>query len=118
MIYRAAGIHLYMAELYTYWTFWENGLLRPSTITALGIVNDGSYYDISNEREELGVMGRVGLLVTEDDGLRIANTHYNHDPYTNEITGFIDLTGNLLRKQEILEDAILDERAREQGKIL
>ena len=33
--------------------------------------------------------------------------------YTTEITGWHDLTGNLLAKQEYIEDQIIRERARE-----
>ncbi|MDA3929764.1 MAG: RagB/SusD family nutrient uptake outer membrane protein, partial [Prolixibacteraceae bacterium] len=35
------------------------------------------------------------------------------DPFTNEIIGWRDLTGNLRAKQNLLEEQILDERARE-----
>jgi hypothetical protein len=38
---------------------------------------------------------------------------YIHDPFTNEILGFRDLSGNFQAKQELLESRILDERARE-----
>jgi hypothetical protein len=112
IIYRAAGIHLYMAEIYTYMAFDQNGLIRTNTTEALSIVNDGSNYDISVTREQMGVRGRVGLGSPED-GLRIANIVYYHDPYTNEITGFINLGSNLLAKQQLFEEQLLDEKARE-----
>jgi hypothetical protein len=38
---------------------------------------------------------------------------YHHDPYTNEITGFTNLGSNLLAKQQLFEEQLLDERARE-----
>jgi starch-binding outer membrane protein, SusD/RagB family len=112
IIYRAAGIHLYMAEVYTWWAFNQNGLIRTNTTTALGIVNNGSNYDISQSRVQMGVRGRVGLG-SSSDGLRISNIAYTHDPYNNEITGYRNLTNNLLAKQQLFEEEILDERARE-----
>jgi hypothetical protein len=112
IIYRAAGIHLYMAEVYTYLAFNQNGLIRTNTTTALNIVNNGSNYDISSSRAQLGVRGRVGLG-SSADGLKITNIVYIHDPYTNEITGFKDLTSNFLAKQQLFEEQLLDERARE-----
>jgi hypothetical protein len=112
IIYRAAGIHLYMAEVYTWWAFNQNGLIRTNTTTALAIVNNGSNYDVSQSRVQMGVRGRVGLGGTSD-GIRISNIVYTHDPYNNEITGYRNLTNNLLAKQQLLEEEILNERARE-----
>jgi len=112
IIYRAGSIHLYMAEIYTWWAFNQNGLIRTNTTVALGIVNNGSNYDVSETRVQLGVRGRVGLG-SPNDGLRIANISYMHDPYTNEIIGYKNLTNNLLGKQQQFEEELLDERARE-----
>ena len=61
----------------------------------------------------MGVLGRVGLVQTPYDGIRIGNIIYTHDPYTNKITGFKDYSNNLAAKQRYLEERILDERARE-----
>jgi hypothetical protein len=113
IVYRAADIHLYLAEIYTYWEFVQTGNVRPSVSKALGLVNDGSYYGQSAAREQLGVRGRVGLGWNEDDAISITNIIYEHDPYTNKIVGYRDLTGNLREKQLYLEEQILDERARE-----
>jgi hypothetical protein len=112
IVYRAASIHLYMAEIYTYWAFEQNGLIRTYTNNALNIVNNGSYYTVSQSRPQLGVRGRVGLGSTSD-GISISNIIYVHDPFTNEILGYKDYTGNLAAKQLYLEEQILDERARE-----
>ncbi len=112
IVYRAGGIHLYMAELYVYWVADRNGLIRTATNNALKIVNDGSHYDISVTREQMGVRGRVGLG-SENDGIKIANIMYIHDPFTNEIIDYLNLEGNLEEKQRILEEEILRERARE-----
>ncbi|KPK80773.1 MAG: hypothetical protein AMS27_16195 [Bacteroides sp. SM23_62_1] len=113
IIYRAAGIHLYMAELYTYWVF-ERGQPppRPFTSNAVNIVNNGSNYSSSPARPQMGVRGRVGLG-SGYDGIRVSNIIYTHDPFSNEITGYKDYSGSLLAKQEYLEERILDEKARE-----
>ncbi|MFO7371204.1 MAG: RagB/SusD family nutrient uptake outer membrane protein [Bacteroidales bacterium] len=112
IIYRAGGIHLYMAEIYTYWATWYNGVIRTNTREALGFVNDGSNYDISITRRQYGVRGRVGLG-SGYDALRISDIHYLHDPFTNKLTGYINVTNNLLGKQKIFEEQLLEERARE-----
>ena len=112
ILYRAGGIHLYMAELMTYHAFDQNGLIRPDTRGAVDIVNNGDIYSKVFGHPELGVRGRVGLG-QGDDGIRIADIEYIRDPFTNEILGYSDLTGNLLAKQELLEEKILEERARE-----
>ena len=112
IIYRAAGIHLYLAEVYTYWVALRDGILRTETTVAVNLVNDGSTYSIRPSREQRGVRGRVGLG-SGDDGINVGNINYIHDPFTNEITGFRDLTGNFPAKQRLLEDQIMDERARE-----
>lgn len=112
MIYRAAGIHLYMAEVYTYWAYDQNGIIKQNIDAALGILNDGSNYTLSADRVEVGVRGRVGLG-SASDGISVKNINYLHDPFTNKVTGYIDLTGNFPGKQEYLEEQILDEKARE-----
>jgi hypothetical protein len=112
IIYRAGGIQLYLAEIYTWWAFEQNGLIRPFTTNALNIINDGSNYDVQVTRKQLGIRGRVGFTGSYD-GFQVGNINYIHDPYTNEITGYTDLTGNFLAKQLYLEELILDERGRE-----
>ncbi len=112
IVYRAAGIHLYMAEIYAYWAYDINGLIRTNTAEAVKIVNDGSNYDILVTRDEMGVRGRVGLG-SGINGIDILNIQYEHDPFTNEILGYEDIGHDFPRKQELLEQHILDERARE-----
>jgi hypothetical protein len=111
IIYRAAGIHLYVAEIYAWWEYMRGGEVKPFISNAINIVNDGSNYGYP-PRPQLGVRGRVGLG-SGYDGIRIANIIYIHDPFSNKITGYINLSGNLLAKQLLLEERILDERARE-----
>jgi tetratricopeptide (TPR) repeat protein len=109
IIYRAAGVNLYMAEIYNYWNFvGTNGSINSFILNALKIINDGSYYDASVTRSQLGVRGRVGL-----DGFIVQNINIITDPFTNEVIGSRDLSGNLLAKQYKLEDQIMDERVRE-----
>jgi hypothetical protein len=112
IIYRAGSIHLFLAEIYTYMMFDQNGSVKTNLNYAKGIVNDGAFYDIAQDRTQLGVRGRVGLG-NGYDALNFDNIRYFHDPFTNEITGYIDLSSNMLKKQQYFEGDILDERARE-----
>ncbi len=114
IVYRAAGIHFYMAEIHTYWAYLQGDLVRQNIDAALGIVNDGSYYTLDANRPEIGIRGRAGYF-DDDDLIGVGNINYIHDPFTNEITGYNDLTGNFLAKQEYLEEQILDEKVREMG---
>ena len=60
----------------------------------------------------MGVRGRVGLG-DDTDGIKVGNINYVHNPYTNEVIDYIDLTGDFYGKQLYLEEQIIDERARE-----
>ena len=111
-IYRAGGVHLWLAEVYTWWQYNIGGVVRPFTSNAVNIMNDGSNYTIDAAREQLGVRGRVGVGGAQD-GLRVGNINYIHHPYTNEVIDYIDLTGDFVGKQLYLEDKIIEERARE-----
>ncbi len=111
-IYRAAGVHLWLAEVYTYWSFEQNGIVRPFTSNAVNIVNNGTNYTIDANREQMGVRGRVGFG-DKNDGIKIGNLNYIHHPFTNKVIGYTDLTGDFLGKQLFLEEQIMDERARE-----
>ncbi|MBN2215667.1 MAG: RagB/SusD family nutrient uptake outer membrane protein [Bacteroidales bacterium] len=113
IIYRAGSIHLYMAEIYTWRMYDINGIIRTNTTKALNIMNDGRDYSVDPNRPQQGVLGRVGLIQTADDGIRLSDIIYTHDPYTNEIIGFLNYINNLPAKQRWLEERILDERARE-----
>jgi starch-binding outer membrane protein, SusD/RagB family len=112
IIYRAASIHLFLAEIYTYLMFDQGGQVKTNLNWAKGLVNDGAFYDASQNRTQLGVRGRVGLG-DGYDALSFDNIRYIHDPFTNEITGYINLTNNILKKQQYFEDDLMDERARE-----
>ncbi|MBN1927829.1 MAG: RagB/SusD family nutrient uptake outer membrane protein [Prolixibacteraceae bacterium] len=109
IIYRAASVNLYLGEIYTWLNFRDaSGNITSNTLKALKIINDGSYYDIATNRTQLGVRGRVGL-----PGFEIQNIVFLFDPFTNEVIGWRNLSGNLVAKQQRLEDQIMDERARE-----
>jgi len=112
IVYRAASIHLYMAEIYSYWVYEKAGVPYTYPLFALTFLNDGSNYDINDSRLQMGVRGRVGLSNGED-AINVTNIIYTHDPFTNEITGFVNLTGNLPAKIQYMEDQIMNERARE-----
>lgn len=112
IIYRAAGIHLYLAEIYTYWAALRGGIVRTATDVAVKLVNDGTTYSVLPSRPQRGVRGRVGLG-SGRDGIYVGNINYVHDPFTNEVLGYKDFSGNFPAKQQYLEDLILDEKARE-----
>jgi starch-binding outer membrane protein, SusD/RagB family len=109
IIYRAAGIHLYFAEIYCRWLFNQQGTINTDINRSLNVLNNGTY---NNDGRQLGVRGRVGFG-DGDDAVKIDNIIYQHDPLTNEITGYINLTDKLAEKQDYLEDQIITERARE-----
>ncbi len=112
IVYRAAGVHLWLSELYVWWKFEQNGIVREFTSNAVNILNDGANFDINNTRLQRGVRGRVGFGGLTD-GIRPANINYILDPFTNKVTGYLDVTGNFMGLQLYLEDQIIEERARE-----
>jgi hypothetical protein len=110
IIYRAASIHLYLAEIYVNW--YENGKLAHTKI--VGFLNQ----EITGGNNlQMGVRGRVGLG-SGYDAVSFDNIIYKHDPYTNKISKpaeYSDYTENLTGKKQYLEDQILNERALELG---
>ena len=112
IVYRAAGVHLWLAELYVWWRFEQAGVVREFTSNAVNIVNNGSNYTIDANREQVGVRGRVGIGGA-NDGIKVGNLNYLRHPFTNEVTGYINLTGNFKGLQEYLEELIIEERGRE-----
>ncbi len=112
IIYRAGGIHLYLAEIYVYWAAERGDLIRTETGMAEAVMNDGSNYSPRPDREQLGVRGRVGLG-SSNDGIFMSDDNFTFDPFTNEILGYSSLSGQFQAKQNLLEQGIMDERARE-----
>ena len=113
IVYRAGGIHLELAEVYTWLSENINGQQSARPNIALGIVNDGSYYSVLSNRVQLGIRGRVGYFTSQYDLISTNNIIYQMDPNTNEVLGYVDYTNNLLKKQTYLEEQIMDEKARE-----
>ena len=112
VVYRAAGVHLWLAELYVWWKFEQNGIAREFTSNAVNIINDGANYNVNNTRLQRGVRGRVGFGGATD-GIRPGNINYLRDPFTNKVVGYLDVTGDFKGLQLYLEDEIIAERARE-----
>jgi starch-binding outer membrane protein, SusD/RagB family len=126
IVYRAADIHLYLAEILINQRY-ENvlGTVTSDFRFAMGYLNSGAYDEekTSLNRSQLGVRGRVGIGVSlangrinqqwYDDQIDLVDIIYIKDPYTNEITGFQNLTGNMPAKQRYFVDQVLNERARE-----
>lgn len=111
IIARAASVHLYAAEIYAYYAYVDKGDYTPNPETAEQYINDGSY---NGNGKQLGVRGRVGFADGEERIYLDKNYLYTHNPFTNRIESHITwYTQSLTRKQEWLEDEILDERARE-----
>ncbi|HEC44235.1 MAG TPA: RagB/SusD family nutrient uptake outer membrane protein [Bacteroides sp.] len=110
-IYRAAGIHFYYAEI-TAWGVFKQGEndYRGETTTCLSILNNGNFQGALPRQE--GIRGRVGFG-RGYDAIQLGNIIYTNDPYTNEITGYLDYTDNLDAKRRYLEDQMLEEKARE-----
>ncbi len=121
IIYRAAGIHLYMAEISARWE-WDHSddgsgsNIIPELNLGLKIINNGNYS--TNPNRQLGVRGRVGFggedlhQDRENDDIIVAGRIYIHDLFTNEVIGYEDYP-TLAEKQDYFENEIMEERARE-----
>ncbi len=113
-VYRAGGIHLYQAEVLTHLAYQDEfGSVSSHAQNAIAIVNDGSWFNTLNNRYQRGIKGRAGIFYTPDDGIQSGNDRFIHNPYTNKIIGYEDLSGKLMKKHDLIEDEIMDERARE-----
>jgi starch-binding outer membrane protein, SusD/RagB family len=111
IVYRAGGIHLYLAEAYVFWVRNYYGNITASVPLALNLLNDGTYYSQLTSRTQRGVRGRVGL-----PAVNIMNDYYTFDPITNDVLSYQDLALNpnsFKFRQQYIEERILDERARE-----
>jgi hypothetical protein len=121
IVYRAAGIHLWLTEVYAYWAFKRQQSVGTFITNAINIINNGANYSTSSNRVQLGVRGRVGFadrtysgyIMLSDDELKIGNIIYERDPFTNEVVGYKNFTDNFFGLQMYFEQRILDERARE-----
>jgi len=121
IIYRAAGVHLYAAEIYAVWSFEYGGLPIPRTQinTSLKIINNGIYTNSFDRESNTGIRGRVGFADysyytdVAYEAITLGDIIYLHDPITNDIIGYLDYTGQPEKKQAYLIDRIIDEKARE-----
>ena len=121
IIYRAAGIHLWLAEIYSHWVFERQQGASAYVTNAVNIINDGANYSASSNRDQMGIRGRVGFanefrrgyILFGNDKLKIGNIVYERDPFTNEVTGYKDFRGDFYGLQLYLDEKILEERARE-----
>jgi len=111
IIYNASNIHLYAAEIFANWLHNVNEINKVDLNKSLALLNNGGYKEVS-DINQLGVRGRVGFG-SADDAVYLENIIYLHDPYTNEISGYLNYTNNLAASQLYLEDQIITERARE-----
>jgi len=110
-LYRAGGIHLYYAEIFTRGVFFQGeNDYRAETQTCLRVLNDGRFTNA--DPLQLGVRGRVGFGKGYDR-IQLGNIIYQHDSLNNELTGYLDLTDNYQAKVEYLEEQLLKEKARE-----
>ncbi len=109
IVYRAAAMHLYAAELMTNRQYMEGNSFRHDLFAAEDYIYTGDY--ISSNDNRMGTSGRAGfsskLGKTAD-----RDRYYIFDPNTNEIIGYKSIASTLLQ-QLYLEDIIMDERARE-----
>ncbi len=116
IVYRAAGVHLWLAEAFVWWAPNQGGIGSPAS-SAKGLVNDGAYYNTSASRLQLGVRGRVGFGGTSGtsfEHIDVVDINYLRDPYTNKVIGQIDLRSEPFEaRKKFLEDQIMDEKIRE-----
>lgn len=121
IVYRAAGVHLWLAEVYAFWAFKRQQGIGTFITNAINLVNNGANYSTSSTRPQRGVRGRVGFAdrtyngytLLSDDDLKIGNIIYMRDPFSNEVIGYKDFSDNFFGLQQYLEEQILNERARE-----
>lgn len=104
IVYRAAALHLYAAEIYAN----NRGLNEMNKADEFIYTGDPQV----TEGKRLGVAGRVGLS-TSKIGVSLDNDYaYLFDPYTNEIIGYKSIKGGN-NKIKYFDDVLMNERGRE-----
>jgi len=109
IVYRAAAMHLYAAELVVNRQYMEGNSFRHDISVAEDYIYTGDY--ISTNDGRMGTAGRAGFplkLGKEVD----REQYYIFDPNNNEIIGSKSIASTL-EKQLYMEEIIMDERARE-----
>jgi starch-binding outer membrane protein, SusD/RagB family len=109
ILYRAAAIHLYAAEITVNQYRPEGAVVRPNVLLAELFLNNGFY---QSNPQQLGVRGRVGFADGDEYVTASADRIFLRHPFTNHVTGVLNI-GTLANKQKYLEEKILEERARE-----
>jgi starch-binding outer membrane protein, SusD/RagB family len=109
IVYRAAAMHLYTAELLANRQYMDGNSPRHDLNFAEHYIYTGDYMS-SNDRRR-GVAGRAGF--SQSTGKAVSGSrYYIFDPDNNEIIGYNSIA-TTLQKQLYMEDIIMDERARE-----
>ena len=109
IVYRAAAMHLYAAEILANRQYIDGGSFRHDISAAEYYIYNGDYIGTNDNRR--GVAGRAGF--SQKDGKAVdTDRYYLFDPNTNEIIGSKSIA-TTLAKQLYMEDLVMDERARE-----
>lgn len=109
IVYRAAAMHLYAAEIMADRQYTDGGSFRHDIGFAQFYIYNGDYIGTNDKRR--GVAGRAGFSTYAGKAVDQPQ-YFTFDPNTNEITGYKTFV-SLLDKQLYMEDIIMDERARE-----
>ncbi len=109
IVYRAAAMHLYTAELLANRQYMDGNSPRHDLNFAEHYIYTGDYMSANDRRR--GVAGRAGF--SQSTGKAVSGSrYYIFDPDNNEIIGYNSIA-TALQKQHYMEDIIMDERARE-----
>ena len=109
IVYRAAAMHLYAAELMANRQYLDGNSFRHDISAAEDYIYTGDYIGTNDQRR--GVSGRAGF--DQKDGKAVdTDRYYIFDPNNNEIIGSKSIK-TTLEKQLYMEDLIMDHRARE-----
>lgn len=109
IVYRAAAMHLYAAEIIANRQYMDGGSFRHDISAAEDYIYTGNYIGTNDNR--MGIAGRAGFPLKTGKTVD-REYYYIFDPDNNEIIGSEDISSTLA-KQLYMEDIIMDERARE-----
>lgn len=109
IVYRAASMHLYAAEVSANRQYFEGGNLRFDISEAENYIYSGDFISANDGR--MGVAGRAGFPLKLGKSVD-RDRYYIFDPNNNQIIGYRNIP-TTKEKQLYMEDIIMDERARE-----
>ena len=109
VVYRAAAMHLYAAEIMANRQYMDGGSFRHDISAAEDYIYTGDFIGTSDGR--MGVAGRAGFPLKTGKAVD-RERYYIFDPDNNEIIGYKSIASTI-EKQLYMEDIIMDERARE-----